>query len=542
MQVLTDATPIMFFTGKGGVGKTSISCAVAVALADRGRSVLLVSTDPASNVDEVFDTPLGSSPTGIAAVPGLEAMNVDPEAAAAAYRERVVGPYRGVLPEAAIAAMEEQLAGACTVEIAAFDEFAKLIGTPQILQGFDHVVFDTAPTGHTLRLLSLPTAWTGFIENNTAGTSCMGPLQGLVDQREIYAAAVAALSDAQRTTLVLVSRPEHAALDEAARTSAELEDIGVRNQSLVINGVFQATDPSDPLARDMQALGAEALAKMPPRLAAFTRDTIALKSGQLIGVDALRGLLSDADLPLVAAAATTGVLPPSMDELIDELAESRSGIVMTMGKGGVGKTTLAASIAVTLARRGIPVHLSTTDPAAHVVGAVHDVPPGLEIGQIDPQTEVARYRDEVMRTTGANLDANGRALLEEDLSSPCTEEIAPRRSPCSRPSRARCTMPATGSWSSTPHPPATRSCCWTRPRPTTRRSAVRLGRCPRRSSSCCPGCAMPPSPASSCAPWRKRRRCTRRRICSATCAAPGSSRFAGSSTRASRRWRSATRC
>lgn len=424
MRILEKPTPVMFFTGKGGVGKTSTSCAVAVALADSGHRVLLVSTDPASNVDEVFDTPLGQTPIEIAAVPNLKAMNVDPEAAAEAYRERVVGPFRGVLPDVAIAAMEEQLAGACTVEIAAFDEFAKLIGSDTILDSFDHVVFDTAPTGHTLRLLSLPMAWTGFIESNTAGTSCMGPLQGLVEQRDVYAEAVKVLSDRERTTLVLVSRPERAALDEAARTSEELAEIGVRNQTLVINGVFTAIDRSDPVAVRMQELANDALAAIPDALAAFERSDIPLKSGQLIGVDALRGLLGDSDLPAVHAGGERSELPPGIDALIDDVAQARSGIVMTMGKGGVGKTTVAARIALELAGRGIPVHLTTTDPAAHVLGAVGEIPDGLEVGQIDPEAEVARYRDEVMRSTGANLDDNGRALLEEDLSSPCTEEIA----------------------------------------------------------------------------------------------------------------------
>lgn len=424
MKVLDNPTPNLFFTGKGGVGKTSVSCAIAVTLADQGKSVLLVSTDPASNIDEVFSTPLSSTPTAIEAVPGLSALNVDPEAAAAEYRERVVGPFRGVLPDVAIASMEEQLAGACTVEIAAFDEFAKLIGNPERTAGFDHVVFDTAPTGHTLRLLTLPTAWTGFIENNTAGTSCLGPLQGMVEQRDLYATAVSALAEKSKTTLVLVSRPDDAALDEAARTSEELAEIGVNNQTLVLNGIFAATDKSDPVAIAMERRGSEALSRLPAPLAALDRADIPLKSGQLIGVDALRGLLSDADIPAIAPKVASAELPPGLDTLIEDLAPLNNGLVMTMGKGGVGKTTVAAHIAVELARRGHKVHLTTTDPAAHVAAAVGNIPDGLVIGEINPEVEVQRYRDEVMSTTGANLDESGRALLMEDLSSPCTEEIA----------------------------------------------------------------------------------------------------------------------
>ncbi|MGI9303235.1 MAG: arsenical pump-driving ATPase [Gammaproteobacteria bacterium] len=424
MNILDNPTSNIFFTGKGGVGKTSISCAVAVALADRGKSVLLVSTDPASNLDEVFVARLGSKPQPIDGVSGLAAMNVDPEAAAAEYRERVVGPYRGVLPDVAIASMEEQLAGACTVEIAAFDEFAKLIGSPQLTADFEHVVFDTAPTGHTLRLLTLPTAWTGFIETNTAGTSCLGPLQGMVEQRELYAGAVKAIADAKSTTLALVSRPDHGALDEAARTSRELSELGVNNQTLIVNGVFEASDKSDAIALAMEHRGREALDAMPAPLQPLSRNTITLKSGQLIGVDALRGLLSEVDLPALKPKTSQRELPPGLETLIDDIAAKDHGLVMTMGKGGVGKTTVAAHIAVELARRGLAVHLTTTDPAAHVKLAVGDVPANLQIGEINPEVEVERYRAEVLATTGANLDANGRALLEEDLSSPCTEEIA----------------------------------------------------------------------------------------------------------------------
>ncbi|MDD9876209.1 MAG: arsenical pump-driving ATPase [Magnetovibrio sp.] len=423
MMVLEHPTPTLFFTGKGGVGKTSLSCATAVALADAGKSVLLVSTDPASNIHEVFGQDIGTEPTPIDGVDGLQALNVDPEAAAEAYRERVVGPYRGVLPDSAIESIEEQFAGACTVEIAAFDEFAKLLANDDITAGFDHVVFDTAPTGHTLRLLTLPTAWTGFIEDAAAGTSCIGPLEGMKKQRALYEGAVQALSDKDQTTLVLVTRPDRAAVDEAARTSEELAEIGIKNQALCVNGVFKATDTGDAVAAAMERRGGAALEDLPSALAGLARRDLPLKSGQVLGVPALRALLADEDLE-PAEAVDVVALPDSLDHLVEDLAQHANGVIMTMGKGGVGKTSVAAHVAVELAKRGHKVHLSTTDPAAHVAGAVGDAPDNLEIGRIDPEVEVERYREEVMSTTGANLDEAGLALLEEDLSSPCTEEIA----------------------------------------------------------------------------------------------------------------------
>ncbi len=425
MKFLEHPTRNLFFTGKGGVGKTSTSCAVAVALADRGKSVLLVSTDPASNLDEVFDTSLRDGPVAIAAVPRLHAMNVDPEAAAAAYRERVVGPYRNLLPADAVASIEEQLAGACTVEIAAFDEFAKLIGDEEVAARYDHIVFDTAPTGHTLRLLSLPAAWTGFFGNSVAGTSCVGPLEGMAAQREIYSTAVATLSDPAVTTMTLVSRPERSALQEAERTSAELADLGVRNQVLLLNGVFEAKGRSDSIAAAMQRIQASAIARMPSAIASLERTVVPLKPRQVVGVEALRSFFAPFDgiqMPAARAARRTDL--PGLDRLIEQLGSGGRGLIMTMGKGGVGKTTVAARIAMELARKGFPVHLTTTDPASHVTGAVGEVPANLTIGEINPKREVERYRAEVMATTGAKLDANGRALLQEDLSSPCTEEIA----------------------------------------------------------------------------------------------------------------------
>ena len=423
MHVLEHPTPTLFFTGKGGVGKTSLSCATAVALADRGKNVLLVSTDPASNIHEVFGQDIGTDPTPIMDVDGLKAMNVDPEAAAEAYRERVVGPYRGVLPDSAIQSIEEQFAGACTVEIAAFDEFAKLLANEDVTADFDHVVFDTAPTGHTLRLLTLPTAWTGFIEDAAAGTSCIGPLEGMKQQRALYEGAVNALANKHETTLVLVTRPDRAAVDEAARTSEELAEIGIRNQALAVNGVFKAHDTSDIVAVAMERRGGNALRKLPAALSSLKRRDLPLKSGQVLGVASLRSLLADQDLK-PAESVDMVALPESLDALVDDLAKKNHGVIMTMGKGGVGKTSVAAYVAVALAKRGHKVHLSTTDPAAHVAQTVTDIPDNLEIGRIDPEIEVEKYREEVMSTTGANLDETGLALLEEDLSSPCTEEIA----------------------------------------------------------------------------------------------------------------------
>lgn len=424
--LLPAATRFLFFTGKGGVGKTSLACATSIALADRGRRVLLVSTDPASNLDEVLGQELNGTPTPIPGVSNLLALNLDPEAAAAAYRERLVGPYRGKLPDAIVRGMEEQLSGACTTEIAAFDEFSRLLGQPEATADFDHVIFDTAPTGHTLRLMTLPQAWTGFLDRNTTGNSCLGPLAGLQKQRAIYANAVAALADGRRTTLLLVSRAQPGALAEAERTSSELAAVGVRNQRLIVNGLFKASG-SDPVALALQRRGAKALDASAPFLSLLPVTEVSLRPHNLIGLPALRTLAQDQSeaLQTSAQASATVSLPPlgSLTELVNDLAHTGRGVIMTMGKGGVGKTTLAAAIATELARRGHQVHLSTTDPAAHVAAAAGHLK-GLHVSRIDPRAETRAYVEQVMNTTGADLDADARALLEEDLRSPCTEEIA----------------------------------------------------------------------------------------------------------------------
>lgn len=424
--VLTFPTPFLFFTGKGGVGKTSCAAATAVALADAGRRVLIVSTDPASNLAEVFGMP-DPGTSGAVPVPGvprLDVLNIDPSAAAAAYRERVVGPYRSLLPEDAVASIEEELSGSCTVEVAAFNEFVTLLTDPEIAEAYDHVVFDTAPTGHTLRLLALPAAWTGFLETNNAGVTCVGPVSALGHAQEAYAGSLDALRDGDRTTVVLVARAETSSLTEASRASAELADLGMTTQHLVINGVL-----ADPAADDAVAVARRdretAALESAPRLLthATSVDTVPLFARAPIGVDALRAIVSGDPAP----SAAEPVAPPeldTLDDLVAELAGSEPCIVMTMGKGGVGKTTVAAALALALADRGLPVTLTTTDPAAHVHDVLPDPPANLEVTRIDPATETAAWTEHVLATAGSGIDDAARDLLTEDLRSPCTEEVA----------------------------------------------------------------------------------------------------------------------
>jgi arsenite-transporting ATPase len=415
----------LLFTGKGGVGKTSIASATAVSLADAGKRVLLVSTDPASNLDEVFGIRLSITPTPIDGVSGLFALNVDPVAAAKAYRARVVGPYRELLPDAALTSIEEQLSGACTVEIAAFEEFAKLLGDPLRTAEFDHVIFDTAPTGHTLRLLQLPAAWSDFIQTNTSGTSCLGPLAGLQSQREMYDATVRALSDDTATTVYLVARPEVSSLKEAERTQGELEKLGFCNQRLIVNGVFHSATPNDVTAAALEKRGLEALQSMPAALRTLPITFFPLVAHSLLGIEALRRFgVQDQSTGVNVTPVPNETSLPALDQLIPKLAVNSQGVILTMGKGGVGKTTVAAAVALGLARSGYQVLLTTTDPAAHFSMLVKGDVPGLTVTRIDPEGEVRKYTDEVMAESGRDLDEKGKALLEEDLRSPCTEEIA----------------------------------------------------------------------------------------------------------------------
>ncbi|WP_082604202.1 arsenical pump-driving ATPase [Acidovorax sp. Root217] len=425
MGFLSHPTRHLFFTGKGGVGKTSLSTAAALALADGGKKVLLVSTDAASNLDEMLGIALRNIPTPVPGAPRLSVLNIDPDTAAESYRQRVLVQMGTGASDAERATVREQLSGACTTEIASFDEFASLLSGEG--GAFEHIVFDTAPTGHTLRLLSLPKAWSGFLDGNDRGASCLGPHSGLKMQEARFKAALDALSDPARTTVVLVARPDKGAIAEAARTCEELHALGLNNQRLVVNGVFHASERTDGVAAAIESLGQQALAEMPDALRALPQDQVPLRSFDTVGLPALRALLSTevhhaAPRPAPAIERTAPL--PGLSALADELAAAGHGLIMVMGKGGVGKTTVAAALALGLVQRGKTVHLSTTDPAAHLQGTLDGQVPGLRVDRIDPKVETQRYVDKIMAAKSPGLDAQEQALLLEDLRSPCTEEVA----------------------------------------------------------------------------------------------------------------------
>lgn len=425
LDLLKQPTRHLFFTGKGGVGKTSLSTAVALHLADCGKKVLLVSTDSASNLDEMLGVPLSNHPTPVPGAPGLSVLNIDPDAAAEAYRQRVVDQMARDATTAEISTVREQLSGACTTEIASFDEFSSLLADKN--QAYDHIVFDTAPTGHTLRLLSLPKAWSGFLANNDQGASCLGPHSGLKMQEIRFKAALDALSNPALTSVVLVTRPDKGAIAEASRTSDELRALGLNNQRLVVNGVFHASNKVDEVANAFEALGTKALDEMPDNLRELPQDQVPLRAFDTVGLPALRALLvtsKQLDLGDTASVAPTMKQGMGLAALADTLALAGHGLIMVMGKGGVGKTTVAAALALGLVQRGKTVHLSTTDPAAHLAGTLDGAVEGLRVDRIDPIVETQRYVDKIMATKGAGLSEQERALMLEDLKSPCTEEVA----------------------------------------------------------------------------------------------------------------------
>lgn len=415
-----DLTKYLFFTGKGGVGKTSTACASAISLADMGNEVLLISTDPASNLQDVFETELDNKGVRIEGVEGLTVINLDPIEAANEYKESVVGPYRGKLPDSVIENMEEQLSGSCTVEIAAFNEFSKFMTDSDLKDSYDYIIFDTAPTGHTLRMLQLPSAWTSFISESTHGASCLGQLSGLEDEKETYKFAVNTLADGSLTSLVLVARPEEVPLLEANRASHELSELGINNQILIINGLLSFYD--DEVSKAFYKKQKESLDKMPEGIKDLKTFFIPLRGYNLNSIENLKLLLIEdkeytSDVELNINEST------SLKDVIDDLYKNEKKVIFTMGKGGVGKTTMASAIAKGLADKGQKVHLTTTDPANHLNGMIEE-DDLLTISHIDEEEELRKYQEEVLENAKKTMSDDDLEYIKEDLRSPCTQEIA----------------------------------------------------------------------------------------------------------------------
>ena len=413
-------TKYLFFTGKGGVGKTSTACAVAVNLADRGGKVLLISTDPASNLQDVFHRELDGKGVAIDGVPGIVVANLDPEEAAREYRESVVAPYRGKLPASVITNMEEQLSGSCTVEIAAFDQFSNFITNEETSKEYDYIIFDTAPTGHTLRMLQLPSAWSNFITDSTHGASCLGQLAGLGEKQSMYKAAVENLADGAKTTLILVSRPEETPLLEVERSSREFKELGILNQLLIINGVLM--EATDVLSQNILAKQQKAMENRPAALKGLETYILPLRSYNILGLENIRAFFQQDDFSYGERDGKSVDLP-GMDVLIEDIYNTGKKVIFTMGKGGVGKTTAAATIALALAKRGKKVHLTSTDPAADLEHIISENK-NMTLHKIDEKQELSRYRDEVLRKARETMSEADVAYIEEDLRSPCTQEIA----------------------------------------------------------------------------------------------------------------------
>lgn len=443
-------TQFLFFSGKGGVGKTSMACTTAVHHADAGRRTLIVTTDPASNLADVFQQPIGHAITPIAGVAGLFAMEIDGDRATEEYKDRALAPLRELFPPAMVAVMEEQMSGPCTAEVAAFDRFTDFLDVPGDAGGaFDVVVFDTAPTGHTLRLIELPVEWSRSIDaaEQGSGQTCIGPAAAIQDAKHKYERAVATMRDPAATTFTFVLQPEATSLKETRRAIDELGKLGITSQALIVNGVIPAEEAANPLFAARRVMQQGYLDQIARELPLPARQ-MPLFAGEIKGVERLRavaGLLFGGDRSALAELATT---PAGAVLLAHSLVETDLAAILPRllpnggkrtiffaGKGGVGKTVASCVTAVWLARQGLRTLLLTTDPAAHL-GDVLGVPVGDSVApvagvenlfatKIDPKAAGDAYKTRILddaRARGRSPEAV--AVMQEELDSPCTEEIA----------------------------------------------------------------------------------------------------------------------
>lgn len=427
------ATQYIFFTGKGGVGKTSLACATAVEMADAGNVVLLVSTDPASNLKDVLESDVNETINPVQGLNNLFAVNINPENSAEEYRNRVTQPLEGIASKDEIKKIKEDLSGACTTEIASFDEFSRFVSGETEGTKFDVITFDTAPTGHTLRLLELPAAWSSFTEENPQGASCLGPTSALKSGKERYHTVVDRLRDTSLTTFYLVARADKASLKEASRASHELKELGMNNQRLYINGVYKSVDKQDSLANKIEAMASNQLNSIPDNLKLFPLNTFPLLPYNVLGINKLRSLFNlelqkSISGNIVSKLVVPAQILPGIHLLTEELCKNQQhGLIMTMGKGGVGKTIAASAIAVLLAKKGYEVLLTTTDPAAHIqdfIEQIGELPATLTVDRIDPKAETQRYTEKILEHKGQGQSEEAKKLILEDLKSPCTEEVA----------------------------------------------------------------------------------------------------------------------
>jgi len=431
-------THYIFFSGKGGVGKTTMAAATAIHHARSGKKTLIVTTDPASNLADVFEQAIGHRIAAINGIPNLHAMEIDPDAATKEYKERLIGPYRGVMPEDVIASLEENLSGPCTTEMAAFDRFIDFMEGDE----YEVIVFDTAPTGHTIRLLELPVDWSRHIEQSAKGSgqTCLGPVQTIQDSKEKYDRATALLRDPARTTFVFVTRPESLSLYETMRARKELETIGIRSGLTVINGILpQEACDAVFFQRKFEAQqrvisDTEATIGTPTRRM-FLRDGEVKGTAGLASVAAelYEGTRSAPSSDAPACKPEQAASPaPDLDRLLLPIPGKGTRALFFTGKGGVGKTTVSCVVAVHLADRGYKTLIVTTDPAAHL-GEVFGVCVGsdpvriaenLSAVMIDQQQAFAEYKERVLSESRGTCSPEMLAAMEEELNSPCTEEMA----------------------------------------------------------------------------------------------------------------------